>query len=286
MYERFTDRARKVMQLANQEAQRLKHEYIGTEHILLGLLKEGSGVALQTLTNLTLDPERIVMEVERLIVRGPGAGETGKNPQTPRAKKVIEYAMEESRNLKHSHVGTEHILLGLLREGEGVAAVILANFGLRVEVVRREIENVLSQPYDWGRKEPPPQFPRQWAARAAKSVVELPNACPKCGHAPVIRVIWGWGHLFGKNLKDITAGTAILGSRLGFEEGGPPWVCMQCAPLWSEVHSLAMQEYKLQVAKEQAIVSGEFDKAAQCRDAQVDVRLRLARVLDELSRTQ
>jgi hypothetical protein len=119
MYERFTDRARKVMQLANQEAQRFNHEYIGTEHILLGLVKEGSGVAANVLKNLDVDLRKIRLEVEKLVQSGPEMVTMGKLPQTPRAKKVIEYSMEEARNLNHNYVGTEHILLGLLREQEG-----------------------------------------------------------------------------------------------------------------------------------------------------------------------
>ena len=112
MYERFTDRARNVMKLANKEALRLGHEYIGTEHILLGLVQEGSGVAIRVLTNLTIDPQRIVMEIERLIQKGTSTNYAGRYPQTPRAKKIIEYAMEEARNLKHGYVGTEHIPIG------------------------------------------------------------------------------------------------------------------------------------------------------------------------------
>ena len=143
MYERFTDRARKVMQLANQEAQRFNHEYIGTEHILLGLVKEGSGVAANVLKNLEVDLRKIRLEVEKLVQSGPEMVTVGKLPQTPRAKKVIEYSMEEARNLNHSYVGTEHILLGLLREQEGVAAQVLMNLGLKLEDVREEVLNLL-----------------------------------------------------------------------------------------------------------------------------------------------
>lgn len=144
MYERFTDRARKVMQLANKEAQRFNHEYIGTEHILLGLLKEGQGVAANVLKNLDVDLFKVRNEVEKLIQ--PGAEQeqtTGKFPQTPRAKKVIEYAIEEARYLNHNYIGTEHLLLGLLRENEGVAAQILRNLGLVLDQVRQEILNLL-----------------------------------------------------------------------------------------------------------------------------------------------
>jgi ATP-dependent Clp protease ATP-binding subunit ClpC len=150
MYERFTDRARKVMQLANQEAQRFNHEYIGTEHILLGLVKEGSGVAANVLKNLDVDLRKIRLEVEKLVQSGPEMVTMGKLPQTPRAKKVIEYSMEEARNLNHNYVGTEHILLGLLREQEGVAAQVLMNLGLKLEDVREEVLNLLGHGMEGG----------------------------------------------------------------------------------------------------------------------------------------
>jgi ATP-dependent Clp protease ATP-binding subunit ClpA len=146
MYERFTDRARKVMQLANQEAQRFKYEYVGAVHILLGLVEEGSGVAANVLKNLDVDPRKIRLEVEKLVQSGPDMATMGKLPQTPRAKRVIEYSMEEARNLNHNHVGTEHILLGLLREpagGWGVAFEVLMNLGLKLEEVREDIQNLL-----------------------------------------------------------------------------------------------------------------------------------------------
>src|SRR5687768_7923497 len=131
------------MQLANQEAQRLNHEYIGTEHILLGLVKEGSGVAANVLKNLDTDLRKIRLEVEKLVQSGPDMVTLGKLPQTPRVKKVIEYSIEEARNLNHNYVGTEHILLGLLREQEGVAAQVLMNLGLKLEEVREEVLNLL-----------------------------------------------------------------------------------------------------------------------------------------------
>ncbi len=150
MYERFTDRARKVMQLANQEAQRFNHEYIGTEHVLLGLIKEGSGVAANVLKNLDIDLRKIRLEVEKLVQSGPDMVTMGKLPQTPRAKKVIEYSMEEARNLNHNYVGTEHILLGLLREQEGVAAQVLMNLGLKLEDVREEVLSLLGHGMESG----------------------------------------------------------------------------------------------------------------------------------------
>lgn len=143
MFERFTDRARKVMALANQEAQRFNHEYIGTEHILLGLVKEGSGVGANVLKNMDVDLRKVRLEVEKLVKSGPDMVTMGKLPQTPRAKKVIEYAIEEARNLNHNYVGTEHLLLGLLREHDGVAAQVLMNLSLKLEDVREEVLNLL-----------------------------------------------------------------------------------------------------------------------------------------------
>jgi len=138
------------MQLANQEAQRFNHEYIGTEHMLLGLVKEGTGVAANVLKNLDVDLRKIRLEVEKLVQSGPEMITMGKLPQTPRAKKVIEYSMEEARNLNHNFVGTEHLLLGLLREHEGVAAQVLMNLGLKLEDVREEVLNLLGNGLEGG----------------------------------------------------------------------------------------------------------------------------------------
>jgi len=143
MFERFTDRARKVMALANQEAQRFNHEYIGTEHILLGLIKEGTGVGATVLKKMNVDLRKVRLEVEKMVKSGPEMVTMGKLPHTPRAKKVIEYAIEEARNLNHNYVGTEHLLLGLLREREGIAAKVLMNLGLKLEEVREEVLNLL-----------------------------------------------------------------------------------------------------------------------------------------------
>lgn len=136
MFEKFTERARKVMQLANGEACRFNHEYIGTEHILLGLIKEGSGIAVHVLRNLSIDLRRIRVEVEKLIKGGSDMVIAGRLPQTPCAKKVIEYAYEESRVLNHNWIGTEHILLGLLREPEGVASQVLMCLGMKLDEAR------------------------------------------------------------------------------------------------------------------------------------------------------
>lgn len=142
MFGHFTERARKVMALANQEAQRFNHEHIGTEHILLGFIKEGSGIGATVLKNLDVDIKKLRIEVERRVKSGPDMVTLGKLPQTPRAKKVIEYAIEEARSLNCNYVGTEHILIGLFRETDGTAAQVFTNLGLILEVVRQELLNL------------------------------------------------------------------------------------------------------------------------------------------------
>src|SRR4051794_12169645 len=143
MFERFTDRARKVMEFANQEAQRFNHEYIGTEHILLGLIKEGTGTAARVLMDLGVDKRQARVELEKRVKSGPDMVRMGKLPQTPRAKKVIEFAIEESRCLNHDYVGTEHLLLGLLRERDGLAAAVLTALGLQLEQVREAVLGIM-----------------------------------------------------------------------------------------------------------------------------------------------
>jgi hypothetical protein len=170
MYERFTDRARKVMQLAKQEAQRFNHEYIGTEQILLALVKDGAGAAADVLTNLGIDPRKVRSEVERTIQRGPEIVVMGKLPQTPAARRAIEYAIEEAKNLNHSYVGTEHLLLGLMREEGGVASQVLWNLGakfLRVQGLRAEVLKYLGQV--WPKEEYPFAEPERKRPLSAES---------------------------------------------------------------------------------------------------------------------
>ncbi|MGY3716703.1 ATP-dependent protease ATP-binding subunit ClpC [Sutcliffiella cohnii] len=142
MFGRFTERAQKVLALAQEEALRLKHNNIGTEHILLGLVREGEGIAAKALIALGLGPEKIQKEVENLIGHGQESGQSIPH-YTPRAKKVIELSMDEARKLGHSYVGTEHILLGLIREGEGVAARVLNNLGVSLNKARQQVLQLL-----------------------------------------------------------------------------------------------------------------------------------------------
>src|SRR2546422_7283821 len=142
-FDKFTERARKVLSLAQEEAQRFQHNYIGTEHLLLGLVREGEGVAAKVLSNLGVELNKVRSAVEFIIGRGDRIvlGEIG---LTPRAKKVIELAVDEARRLNHHYIGTEHLLLGLLREGEGIGAGVLESLGVNLEKARRETVLVLS----------------------------------------------------------------------------------------------------------------------------------------------
>ncbi|MEE8421901.1 MAG: Clp protease N-terminal domain-containing protein, partial [Dehalococcoidia bacterium] len=143
-FDKFTERARRVLTLAQEEAQRFNHNYIGTEHLLLGLVREGDGVAAKVLSNLGVELNKVRSAVEFIIGRGDkqSSGEIG---LTPRAKKVIELAVDEARRLSHSYIGTEHVLLGLVREGEGIAAGVLESLGVNLERVRGETTRILAQ---------------------------------------------------------------------------------------------------------------------------------------------
>jgi len=143
MFNRFTERARKVIILAKEEARRFNHDYIGTEHILLGLIREGEGVAAAVLQKLEVSLENIRLEIEKLVQPGPTTQIIGDIPFTPRAKKALELAAEEARSLGHNYIGTEHLLLGLIREGEGIASQVLLNLGMDLNSVRNEVMGLL-----------------------------------------------------------------------------------------------------------------------------------------------
>ncbi len=162
-FDKFTERARRVLTLAQEEAQRFNHNYIGTEHLLLGLVREGDGVAAKVLANLGVELNKVRSAVEFIIGRGDRAvlGEIG---LTPRAKKVIELAVDEARRLNHHYIGTEHLLLGLVREGEGIAAGVLESLGVNLERVRAETTRILSQ-----------SMPQSASAGAARSSTRTPT---------------------------------------------------------------------------------------------------------------
>ncbi|GCE08192.1 hypothetical protein KDAU_55210 [Dictyobacter aurantiacus] len=177
-FERFTKRARHVLTLAQKEAQHFRHNYIGTEHLLLGLIGEEGGIAAEVLRNLGIEAEQVRQAVEAIIGRGERIV-IGEIFLTPRAKKVIELAMDEAKRLNHQYIGTEHILLGLVREGEGVAAKVLeGNFNLKLEQVRTETLRVL------GQKQPEeavviPSIPPEASTLLAENEPGL--SCPSCG---------------------------------------------------------------------------------------------------------
>ena len=145
MFERFSEHARKVMALANQQASRLKHGTIGTEHILLGLVREGTGVAANALKTLGADLDRVRHEVEGMLTPGTHEPDSGRLAQAPAAKRVVEYAIEEARLLNHRYVGSEHLLIGLLREQDGVAARALMNLGVRLHDARQAVADLLGE---------------------------------------------------------------------------------------------------------------------------------------------
>jgi hypothetical protein len=156
MFERFTERARQVVVLAQDEARGLKHNYIGTEHLLLGLLREEEGLAARVLESLDVTVEEVRAQVARIVGQGDEAT-TGQIPFTPRAKKVLDLSLREAKSLGHNYIGTEHILLGLVRENEGVAARILLDFDADAVTVREQILGMLAGPGTVG---PPPVDPK------------------------------------------------------------------------------------------------------------------------------
>jgi ATP-dependent Clp protease ATP-binding subunit ClpC len=197
MFERFTERARYSIVLAQDEARTLKHNYIGTEHILLGLLRDQEGVAARVLRSLEITLEEVRAQVARIIGQGEEVT-AGQIPFTPRAKKVLELALREALSLGHDYIGTEHILLGLVRENEGVAARILLDFDADDERIRNETLRVLS-----------PQTGREPGRPTARLIVH----CPSCD-APVESV-----------------GTKMVPGRF-IVEGDGAQTCRSCGAVW------------------------------------------------------
>ena len=171
MFERFTPRARRVVVLAQQEARRLDHNYIGTEHILLGLIHEGQGVAAKALESLGISLDAVRQQVEEIIGRGQQAP-SGHIPFTPRAKKVLELSLREAQQLGHEYIGTEHILLGLIREGDGVAAQALVQLGANLNRVRQQVIQLISGQQPPGRR-PPLEGAPETEVQARLDVVEV-----------------------------------------------------------------------------------------------------------------
>ena len=178
-FDRFTKRARHVLVLAQEEAQRFQQSSIGTEHLLLGLLREGEGVAAQVLSNLGIEVDQVRHAVEAIIGRGERLV-LGEMALTPRTKKVFEFAVDEAHRLNHRFIGTEHLLLGLIREGEGIAADVLKGFGLQLEQVRTETLRVLRQ-HQQGQEEAPTIPPVPSEATTLLAEDESGLTCTLCG---------------------------------------------------------------------------------------------------------
>src|SRR4030088_1367248 len=188
MFERFTDRARRVVVLAQEEARMLNHNYIGTEHILLGLIHEGEGVAAKALESLGIALEGVRQQVEEIIGQGQQAP-SGHIPFTPRAKKVLELSLREALQLGHNYIGTEHILLGLIREGEGVAAQVLVKLGADLNRVRQQVIQLLSG-YQGGKAEATAGAPAEGTPATSRVLDQsgptLPQPAREGKLAPVI----------------------------------------------------------------------------------------------------
>jgi ATP-dependent Clp protease ATP-binding subunit ClpA len=301
MYKSFTERARMVMKCAHQEAQRFNHEYIGTEHILLGLIKEGSGVAANVLRNFDIDLRKIRLEVERLVQSGPDIVSFDNLPKTPRAKKVIEYAMDEARSLGHKYVGTEHILLGLLREQEGVAAQVLMNLGLRLEEVRNEVLAFVG-PGEGGQSvpTPPPAAPSYMSLPLADEVRQLLRdaavVAQWSGHNCVCTgyLLLGLVHASGTSAARALARSNVAPEVVWRELSGecpeadrpgsfhtPPHSRMtdfvlraaaEEAQARSAFREIEQKVKALREEKEYAVADQDFEKAIRLRDREQDLR--------------
>jgi len=190
VFERFTERARQVVVLAQDEARALKHNYIGTEHILLGLLREDEGIAARVLESFDVTVEEVRAQIARIVGQGDEV-ETGMIPFTPRAKKVLDLSLREALSLGHKYIGTEHILLGIVRENEGVASQILLDFGADAHTIRNELVRMLSGPSRASRSRPD----RSSSRRTVGAV----------GYAPIDRV-----YMLGAALCVVSLGLGLL----------------------------------------------------------------------------
>ncbi|HUQ63715.1 MAG TPA: Clp protease N-terminal domain-containing protein [Acidimicrobiales bacterium] len=184
MFERFTDRARRVVVLAQEEARLLEHNYIGTEHILLALIHETDGIAAEALRELGISLDAVRSQVQQLIGRGQGSP-SGHVPFTPRAKKVLELSLREALQFGHNYIGTEHILLGLVREGEGVGARVLVELGADLASVREKVVSLLGDPV----KTEPGGSPTSVAVLASPPQEDMP-VCHRCGASLASVLSW------------------------------------------------------------------------------------------------
>jgi ATP-dependent Clp protease ATP-binding subunit ClpC len=216
MFERFTDRARYSVVLAQEEARRLNHDYIGTEHLLLGLLGEADGVGARVLRQLGIGLEAVRADVEGLIGRGVTPSAAGHIPFTPRSKKVLELSLREALQLGHNYIGTEHILLGLVREGEGVAAQVLVNRGAALERVRKAVLDQLGQLSSGGAPARGRERPRLTPAaeQALAAAEQLAGSSPMGSHHLLEALVRSEDSLAGKVLAAVGADAESVAAKI------------------------------------------------------------------------
>ena len=272
MFERFTERARQVVVLAQEEARALRHNYIGTEHILLGLLREEEGIAARVLESLDITVERVRVQVVRIVASSPEPT-SGQIPFTPRAKKVLELGLREALNLGHNYIGTEHILLGLVRENEGVAARILLDFDVDEEMIRNEVIRRFSGP--GGRAQTRSTaissvIDQAWLDgldavlnRLAAEIRDELKRAPDSGDL-LLGLAYAPDTLAAQALRE-------LGVNVDELPGVIERVRAQRAPAEEQV---AQRIQELDQAKEQAIEAQRFESAAQLRDQERELRER------------
>jgi ATP-dependent Clp protease ATP-binding subunit ClpA len=233
MFERFSDRARRVVVLAQEEARMLEHNYIGTEHLLLGLIREGEGTAAKTLHALDVDLAAVRQDVETIVGRGQQPA-PGHIPFTPRAKRSLELALREMVQLGHTYIGTEHLLLGLIREGSGVAAQVLRQRGVELNTVRQEVIRQLHG-YQGGGGRGRRRAP--WARSAGE----------------------------GATLEEISRQLRALGARLSTIEEK---LGIEGSPAQQRLRQVDAEIAKVRRQKESAIDEQDFERAARLRDAE------------------
>jgi ATP-dependent Clp protease ATP-binding subunit ClpA len=244
MFERFTDRARSVVVLAQEEARLLNHDYIGTEHILLGLIHEGEGIAAKALESLGISLEAVRQQVQEVVGEGELAP-SGHVPFTPRAKKVLELSLREAKRLGHKYIGTEHILLGLVREGEGVGAQVLVNLGAGLKGTRQAVVGLLG---------------------AHPGELTRPRPGRRAGREQPDEIV--------DRLDSIAARLAAIEGRLGIEQ----------EPLPHELREYDEQIAVVRADKEAAIEDHDFEKVAALGDMERQLRGRKAAKEEELKR--
>lgn len=268
LFERFTDRARQVVVLAQEEARELQHNYIGTEHLLLGLLREEEGLAARVLESLDITIERARAQVARLV-GAEAEGTEGQVPFTPRAKKVLELALRESKDLGHTYIGTEHILLGIIREKDGVAARILRDFDADLETTRGELIRMLSGPGDRQRGRLPLEGSRgQWQRIAPGWLDGLGLMLNQL--ADEIRRELGREPDAGDLLLLLTAAPQTPARALAQLGVDVDELWGQLERLRSQARSaheaLAREIEQVRIEKERALQAQQFDTAARYRD--------------------